>query len=46
VYGSPNAGDCFNPGAFPRYYDAASNKAVFRGILSVFGLGWYSAVIV
>ena len=22
------------------------NKAVFRGILSVFGLGWYSAVIV
>ena len=36
----------FNPGAFPRYYYAASNKAVFRGILSVFGLGRYSAVIV
>ena len=28
------------------YYYAASNKAVFRGILSVFGLGRYSAVIV
>ena len=37
---------CLNPGAFPRYYYAASNKAVFHGMLNLFGPDRYSSVIV